>query len=150
MTKEQIRAAAINAANEVYDREECGKYEDFVKNTLSRIQYFRILCGPDLTETGIYQHQIDVAVLTPKWHLYQKEVVFEWALKKFGHYLMEGVQGWGFMPSFEIIPISREEYEKEPDSRFSLVKEKERVFLSPEEVEGFPENYNYMKEWGFK
>lgn len=63
---------------------------------------------------------------------------------------MESVQGWGFMPSFEILPISREEYEKEPNSRFGLVKEKERVFLSPEAAEGFPENYNYMKEWGFK
>ena len=135
---------------EYLTEEECGKYEDFVKNTLSRIQYFRILCGPDLTETGRYEYRIDVAVFTPKWYPYQKEVAFEWALRKFGHYLMEGVQGYGFMPSFDIIPISREEYEKEPDSRFSLVNEKERVFLSPEAVEGFPDNYNYKKEWGFK
>ena len=135
---------------EFLTEEECEKYEVFVKNTLSRIRYFRILYGPDLTETGCYQRLIDVAVLAPKWHLYQKEVVFEWALKKFGQYLMEGVQGWGFMPSFEIIPISRGEYEKDSDSSFGLVKGKERVFLSPEAVEGFPENYNYMKEWGFK
>lgn len=135
---------------EFLTKEECEKYEDFVKNTLSRIRYFRIICEPDLTETGCYQRHIEVAVLAPKWNAYQKEVAFEWALRKFGHYLMEGVQGWGFMPSFKIMPISREEYEKEPDSRFSLVKERERVFLSPEPVEGFPENYNYMKEWGFK
>ena len=137
---------------EFLTEEECEKYEDFVKNTLLRIQYFRILCGPDLTETGCYQRRIDAAVLVPKWYLYSKEVAFEWALRKFGHYLMESVQGYGFMPSFKIIPISREEYEneKEPDSRFGLVKEKERVFLSPEAVKGFPENYNYMKEWGFK
>lgn len=135
---------------EFLTKEECEKYEDCVKNTLSRICYFRIIYGPDLTETGRYQHQTDVAVLAPKWHPYQKEVAFEWALRKFGRYLIESVQGWGFMPSFEIMPISREEYEKELDSRFSLVKKKERVFLSPEPVEGFPENYNYMKEWGFK
>lgn len=133
---------------EFLTKEECEKYEDFVKNTLSRIQYFRIMYGPDLTETGRYQCQIDVAVLAPKWHPYQKEVAFEWALRKFDRYLMESVQGWRFMPSFEIMPISREVYEKEPDSRFGSVKE--RVFLSPEPVEGFPENYNYMKEWGFK
>lgn len=30
MTKEQIRAAAINAANEVYDREECIEWEYLV------------------------------------------------------------------------------------------------------------------------
>lgn len=30
MTKEQIRAAAINAANEVYDREECIEWEHLV------------------------------------------------------------------------------------------------------------------------
>lgn len=135
---------------EFLTKEDCEKYEDFVKNTLSRIRYFRIMYGPDLTETGRYQYQADVAVLTPKWNVYQKEVAFEWALRKFGHYLMESVQGWGFMPSFEIMPISREEYEKEPDSRFSPVKERERVFFSPEPVEGFPENYNYIKEWGFK
>lgn len=133
---------------EFLTEEDCEKYEDFVKNTLSRIRYFRIMYCPDLTETGRYQCQTDVAVLTPKWNAYQKEVAFEWALRRFGHYLVEGVQGWGFMPSFEIMPISREEYEKEPDSRFSPVKE--RVFLSPEAVEGFPKNYDYMKEWGFK
>lgn len=135
---------------EFLTKEECEKYEHFVKNTLSRIRYFRIMYGPDLTETGRYQCQTDVAVLVLKWNAYQKEVAFEWALRKFGRYLMEGVQGWGFMPSFEIMPISREEYKKEPDSRFSPVKERERVFLSPKPVEGFPENYNYMKEWGFK
>lgn len=133
---------------EFLTKEECEKYEDYVKNTLSRIRYFHIICMPDLTETGQYQCRTCVAVLTPKWNVCQKEVAFEWALRKFGHYLMKGVQGWGFMPSFEIMPISREEYEKEPDSRFSPVKE--RVFLSPEPVEGFPENYNYMKEWGFR
>lgn len=26
----------------------------------------------------------------------------------------------------------------------------ERIFLSPIKVEGFPDNINYMKEWGFK
>lgn len=136
--------------SEFLTKEDCEKYEDFVKNTLSRIRYFRIMYGPDLTETGRYQYQTDVAVLTPKWNVCQKEVAFEWAFRKLGRYLMEGVQGYGFMPSFEIMPISREEYKKEPDSRFSLVKKKERVFLSPEPVEGFPENYNYIKEWGFK
>lgn len=30
MTKEQIRAAAINAANEVYDKEECIEWEHLV------------------------------------------------------------------------------------------------------------------------
>lgn len=30
MTREQIRAAAINAANEVYDREECIEWEHLV------------------------------------------------------------------------------------------------------------------------
>ena len=135
---------------EFFTEEECKKYEELVNNTLSRIRYFRTMYGPDLTETGLYQRQIDVAVFTPKWSGYQIEVAFEWALRKFGHYLTEGVQGYGFMPFFKIIPISREEYEKKPDSRFSPVKEKERVFLSPEAVEGFPENYNDMKEWGFK
>ena len=26
----------------------------------------------------------------------------------------------------------------------------EKIFLSPKSVEGFPENIDYMKEWGFK
>lgn len=134
---------------EFLTKEECEKYEDFVKNTLSRIRYFCVMCKPDLTETGIYQHIVYVAVFS-KRGFYHKEVAFEWALRQQGCFLMESVQGYDFMPSFKIMPISREEYEKEPDSRFSPVKKKERVFLSPEPVEGFPENYNYMKEWGFK
>lgn len=132
---------------EFFTEEECKKYEDFVKNTLSGIRYFRVMYGPDLTETGRYQRQNDVAVFS-KRGFYHKEVAFEWALRLQGRFLMESVQGYDFMPSFEIMPISREAYEKELDSRFSPVKQ--RVFLSPEPVEGFPENYNYMKEWGFK
>ena len=39
---------------EFLSKEECEKYETFVKEILSRIEYFCISCQPDLTETGLF------------------------------------------------------------------------------------------------
>ena len=44
-----------------------------------------------------------------------------------------------------------EEYENCPPTEWGGSKsESEKIFLSPELVEGFPENIDYMKEWRFK
>lgn len=135
---------------EFLDKDECEKYEKFVKEILSNIRYFCIMCNPDLTETGLYQHKIYVAVLSKRYCLH-KEIAIEWALRKFGRYLGESVQGYGFQRQFIVNESSKEEYEKCHPTKWGGSKlARECVFLSPERVEGFPENINYMKEWGFK
>ena len=65
--------------------------------------------------------------------------------------LGESVQGYGFQPCFSVSEVSKEEYENCPPTKWGDGNLKsEKIFLSPKSVEGFPENIDYMKEWGFK
>ena len=149
-TKEITKTIYIaNDGKEFLIKEDCEKHEKFVEEILSRIKYFCIRCHPDLTETGYFQHKIYVAVFSE--HYLYKEITFEWALRKFNGYLGESVQGWGFQPQFSVSEVCKEEYENCPPTEWGGSKlESEKIFLSPKSVEGFPENIDYMKEWGFK
>lgn len=131
-------------------KEDCEKHETFVERILSRIKYFCIRCHPDLTETGNFQHKIYVAVFS-KNGIFSKEIAFQWALKKFGTYLWESVMGYGFQPHFNVSEVSKEEYEECSVTVWGGTPLKsEKIFLSPEPIQGFPDNINYIKEWGFK
>ncbi len=133
---------------EFLSEEECKKYEIFVKEVLSHIRYYLVLCNPDLTETGCFQHKIYVAVWSYNFH---KEVVIEWAFRKFGNYLGEGVQGYGFSPCFDVVESDKNKYETcAPTEWGGMELKSEKIFLSPKQVDSFPENIDYMKEWGFK
>lgn len=149
-TKEVTKTVYIaDDGKEFLTKEDCEKYEKFVKEILSRIEYFCIRCNPDLTETGYFQHKIYVAV----WcnHSFHYEIAFEWALRKFGHLLGESVQGYGFQSHFSVSKSNKDEYERCPPTEWGGSKlQSEKIFLSPKTVEGFPENIDYMKEWGFK
>ncbi len=149
-TKEITKTIYIaNDRKEFLTKEDCEKHERFVEEILSRIKYFCIRCNPDLTETGNFSHKIYVAVFS-KHYLY-KDIAFQWALKKFGTYLGESVMGYGFQPNFNVSEVSKEEYEECPATVWGGTPLKsEKIFLSPKSVEGFPENIDYMKEWGFK
>lgn len=138
-----------NDGKEFLSKEDCEKHEKFVNEILSNIKYFCIGCHPDLTETGYFQHKIYVAVFSKYYQHY--EIAFEWALRKFKCYLGVGVQGYRFQPHFNVSGVSKEKYENCPPTEWGGSKFKsDKVFLSPKTVEGFPENINYMKEWGFK
>lgn len=149
-TKEITKTIYIaNDGKEFLTKEDCEKYEKFVEEILSRIGYFCIRCHPDLTETGNFQHKIYVAVLS--YHYLHKEIAFEWALREFNGYLGESVQGWGGQPHFSVSEVSKEEYENCPPTKWGGTPLKsKKIFLSPKSVEGFPENIDYMNEWGFK
>lgn len=103
-----------------------------------------------MTETGNFQRKIYVAVFS-KNGIFSKEIAFQWALKKFGTYLGESVMGYGFQPHFNVSEVSKEEYEECSATVWGVTPLKsEKIFLSPEPVEGFPDNIDYIKEWGFK
>lgn len=138
-----------NDGKEFLLKEECEKYEAFAKEILSNIKYFRIACNPDLTETGCYQNLIYVAVYSSNY--YHREIAFEWASRASGGYLGVSVQGYGFQPKFEVFESNKEEFDKcAPIIWGGIALKSERNFLSPKAVEGFSENFDYMKEWGFK
>ena len=134
---------------EFLGKEECLKYEKLLDEIFSKIEYFSIYCDPDLTETGSFTKEIHVAVYSTRY--FHKEIAFEWAFRQFG-YLGIGVQGYGWQPYFSIREISKEQYMSiivtEFNKRYCRTSQ-EKVFLSPKKVEGFPENYDYVKEWGF-
>lgn len=140
-TKEVVKKIYIaEDGKEFLVKEECEKYEKFCEEILSKIKYFRIMSEPDLTETGLYQKTFHVAVFSPKYY-YAQEIAEEFALRKYGHLLMPSVQGYGFQPSFDINSIKKEDWENGRCERF---------FLSSIPVDGFPQNFDFMKEWGFK
>lgn len=141
-TQKVIKTIYIaNDGKEFLTKEECEKHEKFVKDILSKIKYFSIKCDPDLTETGYYQRNIYVAVLSE--YFYHEEIAIEWALRKFGHLLGESVMGYGIQPKF-IVEVCQ------PIDWGNSKLKGEKIFLSPKSVDGFPENIDYMKEWGFK
>lgn len=139
-----------NDGKEFLTKEDCEKHETFVEKILSCIKYFCVRCHPDLTETGNFQRKIYVAVFS-KNGIFSKEIAFQWALKKFGTYLGESVMGYGFQPHFNVSEVSKEEYEECSATVWGGTPLKsEKIFLSPEPVDGFPDNIDYIKEWGFK
>lgn len=150
-TKKIIKTIYIaNYGKEFLTKEDCEKHETFVEKILSRIKYFCVRCHPDLTETGNFQHKIYVAVFS-KNGIFSKEIAFQWALKKFGTYLGESVMGYGFQPNFNVSEVSKEEYDECSATVWGGTPLKsEKIFLSPKPVEGFPDNIDYIKEWGFK
>lgn len=150
-TKKIIKTIYIaNDGKEFLTKEDCEKHETFVEKILSRIKYFCVRCHPDLTETGNFQHKIYVAVFSNNG-IFSKEIAFQWALKKFGTYLGESVMGYGFQPNFNVSEVSKEEYDECSATVWGGTPLKsEKIFLSPEPVEGFPDNIDYIKEWGFK
>lgn len=138
-----------NDGKEFLTEEECKKHEKYVKEILRNISYFCIRCHPDLTETGNYMHKIYVAVFSK--HYFQKEIAIEWALQKFGSLLGESVQGYGFQPHFNVSEVSKEAYEECSATVWGGTPLKsEKILLSPIPIEGFPDNIDYIKEWGFK
>lgn len=57
----------------------------------------------------------------------------------------------GVQPHFSVSEVSKEEYENCPPTKWGGTPLKsKKIFLSPKSVEGFPENIDYMNEWGFK
>lgn len=149
-TKEITKTIYIaNDGKEFLSKKDCEIYEEFVKNTLSYIKYFCIGCDPDLNETGYFTHKIYVAVLSE--YYFHKEITIQWALRKIGYFLGVGVMRYGLQPHFNVSEVSKEEYEECPATDWGGTPFKsERIFLSPKSVKGFPENIDYMKEWGFK
>lgn len=133
---------------EFLSKEECEKYETFAKEILSRIEYFCISCQPDLTETGLFQHKIYVAVYSNNY--YHKEIALNWAIKACG-YLGQSVQGYGFQPNFSLSKSDKIGFDEcKPTIWGGTDLKSERIFLSPIKVDGFPDNIDYMREWGFK
>lgn len=154
--KTEIRKTVVYLAEdgkEFLSENECKKYEKTVLEDKKNIRYFCVRYCPDLTETGLFQKQMFVAVLSRYHH---REIVENWCVnEKNLEIIGESVQGCGFQPHFEIVKCTEEEYFRSKIGRITgesfKVYDQGQYFLSPKKVEGFPEdNFNYIENWGLK
>ncbi|WP_321331860.1 hypothetical protein [uncultured Bacteroides sp.] len=141
VTKEvYISSDGIEFTNE----DECRKHESIFSN----IKYFKISHTPDLNETGLYTHKTYVAVYSANGC--HREVAIDWATRTFS-YLCSGVQGIGFMPSFNVSDSNKKEWvECEPTKWGGMNLANKAIFLSPIEVHYMGENIDYMDYIGLK
>lgn len=151
--KREVFIYTANDGKQFLNELECTYYEEFLKN----LEYFAVYHNPKLTETRLLRKVIVVAVYSPEY-LSHRAIVENWCVNTKGFsIIMPSVQGYGYQPGFKIIPDNGTGYVKNmwdnflyghrtfPDSDSVF---EERVFLSPEYKEGFPENFNFVKEWG--
>ena len=140
---------------EFLTEKECMEWEKMCNN----IKSFTVRHNPDLNETGLMQRNTVVTVYST--HGCHKDIVENWCVREKKYpILQESVQGWGFQRGFEISDSQDyaknmwEAYVKDervnPSSSLLIPIFGEKVFLSPIRIEGFPEPFNYIKEWGFK
>lgn len=93
---------------EFKDVEKCKAYEASLKKG---IKYFKILHTPDLCETGQYQRITYVAVYDTPKYIDAEAIVSAYALYKFKHLLVRGVQGYGVQLNFSISKIDETQYD---------------------------------------
>jgi hypothetical protein len=104
--------------------EQCREYE----KKLDQIRYYKILHSPDLNETGCFRGKTLLAV---NGGSYCKQMAYSFGFRCFGDIMGPSVMGYGHQPSWELIPIEAEEWNKD---RMNY----NGVFLSDEEVTNFP------------
>ena len=152
--KEEVVTTTVYIAEDgkrFAEKNDCEKYEKEVLVLKKHVQYFKVLCSPDLTETGCMQGAFLVAVYCR--NLCHRDVVENWCVKQKGMAILgEGVQGYGFQRHFNIVASTEDEFlsfkeGKKMDGRIYMDGQ---VFLSPVEVAGYPKPFNYMEAWNFK
>lgn len=125
---------------------ECLNHEELVREVYAKIKYFCVHHSPDLTETGLFQGRTYVAVFTDYYH---KELVYQWAFKKIGAIIGPSVMGYGFQSHFAVYEIDKKQYDDKMGVKWGGVMVKaDQILLSPSPIKGFPENYDYIEEFG--
>lgn len=139
---------------EFIDKTECEEYEKKVADLKKHMKYFKVMASPDLTETGYLQCAYFVAVYSRQYC--HADIVENWCVKEM-HWpiLGESVQGYGFQRHFSVSESTEREYFAHKDGdclgQFTRIPYmKGRYLLSPKEIDGYPEPFDYMKAWKFK
>lgn len=149
MKEQEVRRIIYIAddGKEFCSKDECKEYEKYL-NKINKIQYYIVYWRPDLNETGEMQFYDILAVNAHNFD--NPNLIAEvYCNKTYGLY-SEGVQGWGMMRAYSVNKIDRK-FWRDSSLIESTKQFGKRVFISYEEVEGFPSNfYNYLNEWKVK
>lgn len=123
---------------EFLSADECKKYEELY----IKMRYFKIYYEYDLTEGRGFSRHVYVAVCPSRFdnpftiaERYAIDVLCE------GHYASVGCQGYGLQKYYELIESDKEDYDKAKDRQ---------VLISQRPIEGFPEPFDYYKEWNLR
>ena len=146
ITKEEKRTIYVSDDGREYlTEEECLKREDYVKNVLGKIRYFRLEPTEEFekNETHARMFVENLAVYADKWHY---EIAMQFALNSYRAIfkVRQNVQ----FASFKLVWIDEDEFNK-PYLRNRLdgngVMEVENILLSPIDIYGFPEKWDYSE-----
>lgn len=139
-TKKTVELFVANDGKEFLSKKDCERYEKDVLAEKKYVKYFEVCYSPDLTETGCYNARLQVAVYS--FEGYHSTIAMNWCIEERNMKLLcSGVQGWGYLPFFEIRPISEKEY---------FTADCQKNFLSPKDIDGFPTKFDYMSHWHFR
>lgn len=134
---------------EFLDRNECEKYES---EFLDKIKYFRVAYNFDLNEGRGFQSVCYVAVI-PSGYDDAEVIVEKYAMDILneGCFAGCGCQGYGLQKTYSLYDSTKEQYERNPGAGWGCNSSHgTQVLISEKPIEGFPEPYNYRKEWGIK
>lgn len=134
---------------EFLDKKECEKYE---KEFLDKIKYFSIYYNFDYNEGRGFQSIVHVAVI-PSSYDYAEVIAEKYAIDVLnkGVFAAQGCQGYGLQKTYSLHTSTKESFENNEGVNWGCNSlQGTQVFISENAVEGFPEPYNYRKEWRIK
>lgn len=134
---------------EFLNKEECRKYEE---EFLDKVSYFAISYNFDLTEGRGFQSLVYVAVV-PSRNDSAAVIANKYAIDVLnkGVFADQGCMGYGLQKTYSLHNSTKESFENNEGVNWGCNSPHgTQVFISENAIEGFPEPYNYRKEWGIK
>lgn len=150
--EEKIIKKTIYIANdgkEFLDKEKCEKYE---KEFLDKIKYFRIFYNFDYTEGRGFETVIYLAVI-PSGYDSAEVIAEKYAIDVLnnGVFADQGCQGYGLQKTYSLKQITKDVYDTNEGVQWTYDDvHGKQILIAEEPIEGFPEPFNYKKEWGIK
>ena len=136
---------------EFLNKEECRKYEE---EFLNKVSYFAISYNFDLTEGRGFQSLVYVAVV-PSRNDSAVVIANKYAIDVLndGVFAGQGCQGYGLQETYSLRPITKDMYDANEGTIWGWGCDSihgKQILISEKPIEGFPEPFNYKKEWGIK
>lgn len=134
---------------EFLDKEECRKYEE---EFLDKVSYFAICYNFDYTEGRGFQSKAYVAVV-PSRYDNATVIANKYAIDVLnnGVFAGQGCQGFGLQKTYSLRPITKDAYDANEGVLLGCnAIHGKQILISEKPIEGFPEPFNYKKEWGIK
>ena len=134
---------------EFLDKEKCEKYETDI---LDKMEFFAIEYNFDLTEGRGFRSVVNVAVI-PSDDDSARVIAEKYAIDVLnnGRFAAKGCQGYGLQKTYSLRHITKDVYEANEGEHlgFNVIHDNQ-ILISEKPIEGFPEPFNYKKEWGIK